>query len=203
MGDIALLAAPMGDPGQHNEAEDRLEQLAAEAGIEPVTLGIYRQVAWSWPPTTRVVAAVASWSVYRELMSVPGRAEVLRELAAADPDGHVTVKAAREWREQQDAPPPRIEEPTSMRGSGDPQGKPQPARLHPRPPTVKTLFTELGKAARETEHMRDSIDKVQQIPEADRDKLLASVEHLIDVLNTIRALLLGEEAGGGREEKSA
>ncbi len=82
LGDLALLVAPMGDPGAHNKSEAKLAQLADEADVPLSTLQGCRYVARAWPPPARARGDEASWSVHRTLMAVPDRVAVLRALMA-------------------------------------------------------------------------------------------------------------------------
>jgi hypothetical protein len=73
LGKAALEIAPMGDNGVNNGTEASLQQYADEIGVEYASLQIYRKVAASWPPVTRVTGT--PWKVHHMLM---GRKDLIR-----------------------------------------------------------------------------------------------------------------------------
>jgi len=97
LGDIALEIEPIQTKGSHGEhVYQVLEAFADELGIPLNTLLEYRMVAAAWPRRHR--DAGTCWSVHRELRSVNGRFDIIKNPTPHPADGSArwtTNNAAR------------------------------------------------------------------------------------------------------------
>lgn len=97
LGDLALIAAPLGSDGAHNGSSATLDEYAQAIGCEPSSLREYRRVADAWPESQRR-SKDASFSVHQELASEPDRFNVLGKLIKQAKGKKITVNDVRTYK---------------------------------------------------------------------------------------------------------